>query len=37
LGRAAEIQRLATLYTRKLAALEAWKKSLLPPAFTGAL
>ena len=32
-----ETQRLATLYTRKLAALEALKKSLLHQAFTGAL
>jgi type I restriction enzyme S subunit len=32
-----ETQRLATLYERKLAALEALKKSLLHQAFTGAL
>ncbi len=32
-----ETQRLATLYTRKLAALEALKKSLLHQAFTGQL
>ncbi|MDD5201434.1 MAG: restriction endonuclease subunit S [Terrimicrobiaceae bacterium] len=32
-----ETQRLATLYTRKLAALEALKKSLLHQAFTGHL
>ncbi len=35
--RAAETQRLAALYTRKLAGLEALKKSLLHQAFTGAL
>ena len=34
---AEETQRLATLYTRKLAALEALKKSLLHQAFTGQL
>lgn len=34
---AAETQRLAALYTRKLAALEALKKSLLHQAFTGQL
>ena len=34
---AAETQRLAHLYERKLAALEALKKSLLHQAFTGAL
>ncbi len=34
---AAETQRLATLYQRKLAALEALKKSLLHQAFTGQL
>jgi type I restriction enzyme S subunit len=33
----AETQRLATLYERKLAALEALKKSLLHQAFTGQL
>ena len=33
----AETQRLASLYERKLAALEALKKSLLHQAFTGAL
>ena len=33
----AEIQRVAHLYERKLAALEALKKSLLHQAFTGAL
>lgn len=33
----AETQRLATLYTRKLAALEALKKSLLDQAFRGEL
>jgi type I restriction enzyme S subunit len=33
----AETQRLATLYERKLSALEALKKSLLHQAFTGAL
>jgi type I restriction enzyme S subunit len=33
----AETQRLARLYERKLAALEALKKSLLHQAFTGAL
>jgi type I restriction enzyme S subunit len=32
-----ETQRLATLYTRKLAALEALKKSLLHQAFSGEL
>ena len=32
-----ETQRLAQLYERKLAALEALKKSLLHQAFTGAL
>lgn len=32
-----ETQRLATLYTRKLAALKALKKSLLHPAFSGEL
>jgi type I restriction enzyme S subunit len=32
-----ETQRLASLYTRKLAALEALKKSLLHQAFSGAL
>ncbi len=32
-----ETQRLATLYSRKLAALEALKKSLLHQAFTGEL
>jgi type I restriction enzyme S subunit len=32
-----ETQRLARLYERKLAALEALKKSLLHQAFTGAL
>jgi type I restriction enzyme S subunit len=32
-----ETQRLATLYTRKLAALDALKKSLLHQAFSGAL
>ena len=30
-----ETRRLATLYTRKLAALEALKKSLLHQAFSG--
>ena len=35
--RAAETQRLARLYERKHAALEALKKSLLHQAFTGAL
>ena len=34
---AEETQRLATLYERKLAALEALKKSLLHQAFTGEL
>ena len=34
---AAETQRLASLYQRKLAALEALKKSLLHQAFTGEL
>jgi len=34
---APETQRLATLYERKLGALEALKKSLLHQAFTGAL
>ena len=34
---APETQRLARLYERKLAALEALKKSLLHQAFTGAL
>ncbi len=34
---AEETQRLARLYERKLAALEALKKSLLHQAFTGAL
>jgi type I restriction enzyme S subunit len=33
----AETQRLARLYERKLAALEALKKSLLHQAFTGEL
>ena len=33
----AETQRLANLYERKLAALEALKKSLLHQAFTGEL
>ena len=33
----AETQRLATLYQRKLAALDALKKSLLHQAFSGAL
>ena len=33
----AETQRLARLYERKLAALEALKKSLLHQAFTGQL
>ena len=33
----AETQRLASLYERKLAALEALKKSLLHQAFTGEL
>ena len=33
----AETQRLARLYERKHAALEALKKSLLHQAFTGAL
>ena len=33
----AETQRLASLYERKLAALEALKKSLLHQAYTGAL
>ena len=33
----AETQRLARLYERKLAALEALKKSLLRQAFTGEL
>jgi len=33
----AETQRLASLYERKLAALEALKKSLLHQAFTGQL
>ena len=33
----AETQRLATIYSRKLAALEALKKSLLHQAFTGEL
>jgi len=32
-----ETQRLASLYERKLAALEALKKSLLNEAFTGKL
>jgi hypothetical protein len=32
-----ETQRLARLYVRKHAALEAWKKSLLHQALTGAL
>jgi type I restriction enzyme S subunit len=32
-----ETQRLASLYTRKLAALEALKKSLLHQAFSGEL
>lgn len=32
-----ETQRLASLYQRKLAALEALKKSLLHQAFTGAM
>ena len=32
-----ETQRLARLYERKLAVLEALKKSLLHQAFTGAL
>src|SRR5205823_6104960 len=36
-GRVTETQRLATLYERKLAALEALKKSLLHQAFTGEL
>jgi type I restriction enzyme S subunit len=36
-GMEAETQRFATLYTRKLAALEALKKSLLHQAFSGAL
>ena len=35
--RAAETQRLARLYERKHAALEALKKSLLHQAFTGEL
>jgi hypothetical protein len=34
---AAETQRLASLYERKLAALAALKKSLLNEAFTGKL
>ncbi len=34
---AAETQRLASLYQRKLAALDALKKSLLHQAFTGEL
>ena len=34
---AAETQRLAHLYERKLTALEALKKSLLHQAFTGQL
>ena len=34
---AVETQRLARLYERKLAALEALKKSLLHKAFSGAL
>jgi type I restriction enzyme S subunit len=34
---AAETQRLATIYERKLAALEALKKSLLHQAFSGEL
>ncbi|MCX6976266.1 MAG: hypothetical protein NTZ94_18660 [Verrucomicrobia bacterium] len=33
----AETQRLARIYSRKLAALEALKKSLLHQAFSGAL
>jgi type I restriction enzyme S subunit len=32
-----EIERLETIYKRKLAALEALKKSLLHQAFTGVL
>ena len=36
-GRPAETQRLARLYERKLAALDALKKSLLHQAFTGEL
>jgi type I restriction enzyme S subunit len=34
---AAKTQRLASIYTRKLAALDALKKSLLHQAFTGEL
>ena len=36
-GRPEETQRLESLYQRKLAALEALKKSLLHRAFTGKL